>query len=388
MPPVILLGSDCLTGLQVARILWRKSISVIGIADNPSHAYCKSRAVTKTIASETMINNPAGLLQSLFKHYATRPVIMICTDAFVWWVDQHREEIQHYADFILPPSNTLQILSDKAKFYRYAIDNNLPIPETRFVSCTKELNTAAREMTFPLIAKPPRKSEQWLETNNGAKVLKFESSEELIKKNDSLLSSTDELILQAWIPGPTISNKELSICFDRQNKLLASIVLQKIRLWPHDTGTGSLCEEIHNKEILGTGLDLFNRVEYVGTGQIEYKQDARDQKYYIIEMNVGRIALNFPLFEACGVEIIYATYCEAAGLPLPDNLTFSKRDSKWIAWNRDLASALKHWQQGDMTLREWLITLRGHKWSADIQWDDPLPFLLHTIKKAKIKPTL
>ncbi|MBI9021388.1 MAG: hypothetical protein JEZ10_09080, partial [Verrucomicrobia bacterium] len=112
----------------------------------------------------------------------------------------------------------------------------------------------------------------------------------------------------------------------------------------------------------------------VGLGHMELKKHAEDGTFYLIEMNT-RAALNFPLCEACGIEMIYTHYCSAAGLPLPETRTATRPGSKWICWKTDLASAYFHWKRGDLSVREWWASIQGHKWSADIQLDDPVPLL-------------
>jgi D-aspartate ligase len=143
-PPVVLLGTDCMTGLQASRILWRKGVPVIGVADDVKRAYCRTRSAKRTIATATIWDDPIPLLKQLAAQYNARPVLMPCTDEFVWWLNARREEIGEVADFLLPPHDVLEPLSDKAQFYRYAIEHNLPLPETRIITQREELEQATR----------------------------------------------------------------------------------------------------------------------------------------------------------------------------------------------------------------------------------------------------
>ena len=329
-PPIVLLGTDCLTGLQTSRILWRKGVPVIGIAADRRSPYCRTRSALQTVPTAEIINNPRPLLLGLQEKYGARPVVLACTDEFVWWLDDHCDAIRDCADFLLPSSDTLQLLADKARFYRYAMEHHLPLSETRFVTHAEDLKQAACEMSFPLILKPPRRTSEWMDATGGFKVLKVDDAETLIESGTPLLAVVDELILQAWVPGPDINTRELSICLNNQSSLLAGIALRKIRQWPPDVGTGSLSVEMQEDDVMNIGLELLQKLNYIGVGQLEFKKNEVDSKMYLIEMNAGRVALNFPLCEACGVEMMYTYYCAAAGLPLPETRTVTRPGSKWI----------------------------------------------------------
>lgn len=379
-PPALVLGTDCLTGLQATRILWRKKIPVIGVADDVNRAYCRSRSVKKTISTRSLCNDPVPVLQAIAEEYNARPVLIVCTDEFVWWLNDHREQIEMVADFILPASDTLLLLSDKALFYRYVIENNLPLTPTRFIHSPEDLEQASKDLPFPVAIKPPRRSVKWMELSRGLKAVKADSPEKLIEAGTPLLAAGD-LIVQGWVSGPAANTRELSVCFDRHGNPLAHIFLRKIRQWPPHVGVSSLAEEVPAEEVVVTGLELLKKLGFAGAGQIEFKRDDRDGQLYIIEMNAGRVALNFALSEACGMEMIYTCYCAAAGLPLPETRAVTRPGGKWICWKWDLLSAFAHWRQRELSFGEWLRSLRGHKWSADLQFDDPGPLHIDLAQK-------
>ena len=231
-------------------------------------------------------------------------------------------------------------------------------------------------MTFPLILKPPRHTWQWLEASDGAKLFKVDEAETLRRIVPPLLPTAGELILQAWVHGPDANMHSLYLCLDRQSKPLTScIVAKKIRQWPPNVGVDSLAVETSVDEVVQAGLKILQKVGYVGPGGLQFKKDEVSGKFYIIEMNI-RPTLNYALAEACGVEMTYSYYCASAGLPLPKNRTITRPGSKWISWKRDLDSAYTLWKRGDLTIRDWLMSLSGHKWSADFHLDYPMPTLV------------
>lgn len=382
-PPVILLGTDCLNGLQTARILWRHNVIVIGIADQRESAYCRTRSAVQTINADSFRKAPRAILETLRETYQTdRFVALACTDEFVWWLNNQRDQLADYLDFMLPPFDSLQLLVDKTRFYRYCNQNNLPLTETRFVTTVQELEAASREMRFPLILKPPLRSPEWMRVTDGLKVVRVDSPDALVDVASPLLSTVDEVILQTWIRGPDSNMHSLYVCMDRQSKTLGCLVLKKIRLWPPDIGVGCSAEEVDVPEVIDIGMPILQTLHYAGPGSLQFKRDEVDGQFYILEMNAGRTVLNYPVCEACGMEIVYTYYCATAGLPLPEERSIVRPRSKWICWKRDIASAHILWKRGDLSIGQWVRSVRGHKWSADLQLDDPMPTVVDLTRKA------
>ncbi|MEZ4765412.1 MAG: hypothetical protein R3C26_20170 [Calditrichia bacterium] len=61
---------------------------------------------------------------------------------------------------------------------------------------------------------------------------------------------------------------------------------------------------------------------------------------------------------------------------MPENRSQKYGNAKWIYLRRDLQSAFTYWRHGQLTIGEWLKSLRGKKKYALLDFSDPLPFLL------------
>ena len=379
--PAVLLGVDRLLGLQLARILWRHGVPVVGVAVDADSHYVRTRAARRILPFARFEQDPAGALADLAREYGARPVLIPCLDELVWWLDAHREDLAAHADFLLADSATLALLGDKARFYRAAADYDLKLPATRFARTPEDLEQAGRELGFPLMIKPPRRSPAWMRATNGSKVLRVDDAEALRRVAPPLLGLVDELILQRWVAGGDDAMVSLFVCLDRNGEpLVESLVAQKLRQWPPDIGVGCLAVERRDDALVQAGERLLRRLGYVGPGSLQLKREAGTGALYVIEMNV-RSALCFPLFEACGVETTLTHYCAAAGLPLPAARRIRFPGRKWICWKRDLASAWTRWRRGELTLRAWRDSLRGPKRAADLALDDPSPQLVDLGRK-------
>lgn len=380
-PPLIVLGLDCMNGLQCARIAWRRGIPVIGVARDARSPYCRTRAVREIVPETSWGDDPRPALRRWRERYGGRPVLLATTDEHVWWIDRERDRLAEEADFIHAPSRALELLADKAQLYRHALAQGLPLPETRFVADRVGLEAAAREMVFPLVVKPPRRDGAWMEATGGLKVLKVDERGELVSRCEPLLSRTSELILQGWIHGSDQEMHSLYACFDRRGEQLAALVARKIRQWPPDVGVGSLAVTLDEPRVEAIAHPLLTSVGFTGLACFQAKRDALNGRFYIIEINAGRPGLGMPITEAAGIEMLYLYYCAAAGLPLPESRSVRHAGAKWICWKTDLASAYRHWRRGDLTPSDWWRSIRGRKWSADFQGDDLRPALLDLLSK-------
>ena len=82
-PAAVIVGLDCITGLQSARILARRGVPVIGIAANPRHYCCRTRLVRRVIGADTGGLALVEALEALGPSLEHRAVVYPCTDASV-----------------------------------------------------------------------------------------------------------------------------------------------------------------------------------------------------------------------------------------------------------------------------------------------------------------
>ena len=383
LAPVILLGNDCLTGLQVARILWRRGVPVVGIADRPDSPYCRSRALVRTEA-EGGEAGFASLIGRLREEYGAEPVVLPCTDRAAFFLAEHAPRLLRGRPRMIASTGTLDRLGDKARLPVLARESGWHVPETRVVRDEADLARAGDELSAPLVVKAPRTTPAWRAASGGRKVCRFDDLASFSAQAPALLAAVGELVVQRWVDGPPESNRELVILYDGDAKYVASVVLTKARQWPPRIGSSSISREVADDEIVAHGRALLESQSFVGLAQIEYERDPQGGPPILIEINPGRATSNQPLCEAAGVPITWAWYCLATGRPFEaDMLAVEYPGAAWICWKRDLLAAFVSWRAGEMSLREWAASVRGVRWSADVQLDDPLPLVLDLVRKGR-----
>jgi len=274
----------------------------------------------------------------------------------------------------LPPSDAVELLMDKDAFCAYAAEKGLPIPRTLHIANRADAESAAREMEYPCLLKPRTRTEEW-DRNTRLKVYKVTDAEELLAVYDRCSPWASPLIAQQWIEGDDSHLYSCNCYLDRESRPLATFVARKLRQWPPEAGSSCLGEEVRNDTVLEMTLDLFTSLGYRGLGYLEVKRDARTGRHYIIEANVGRPTGRSAIAEAGGVPLLHTAYCDSLGLPLPSHRDQTYTGVKWMDIRHDLQSALWYWRRGELSIRDWLASIRGRKAYALFSLRDPKPFL-------------
>ena len=373
-PPAVVIGMDCMTGVQTARILARHDIPVIGMAKHADHPCCRTNACEKIVYCDITGPELIETLKEMGPGLGERAVLYPCTDLSVLLISRHRAELEPWFHVVLPAAEVVELLIDKINFLTWAQEQKLPIPATYFLRSRTDAEEAAAGLNYPCVLKPAVKTPKW-EKHSGVKVYKLSSAAELLACYGEVAAWSDLFMVQEWIEGDDSTLYSCNCYFNADSKPLVTFVARKLRQWPPQIGTSCLGEEVRNDVVLEQTIELFQRAGYRGLGYVEFKRDARSGKHFIIEPNIGRPTGRSAIAEAGGVELLFAKYCDVLGRPLPQNLKQQYRGTKWIYVRRDLQSAFHYWRRGELSFSQWLRSVRGPKGYALFAWNDLGPFL-------------
>ena len=374
IPYAVVIGLDCFTGLQTARILSGRKVPVIGIGGSDQHACYKTNVCKAKFTADIGSTGFIDLLEEMGPKLWKKAVLFPCMDMSVFILSQHRERLEKWYHIALPEADTVELLMDKVRFYTFCQKEGFPIPGTHFLRSLEDAEKAAANLSFPAILKPPMKTPTW-EANAKYKVYKIESAEELLTVYRQTHKWAETLMVQEWIEGGDDSLFSLNCYFNRESKPLTTFIARKIRQWPPETGTSSLGEEVRNDAVLEASVKLVEYVNYRGLGYVEMKRDTRNGNHYIIEPNIGRPTGRSAISEAGGVPLLYTKYCDLVGQPIPAQRQQQYQGAKWIYLRRDLQSAWAYWRKGKLTFKDWRHTMKGKKFYAVFSLRDPIPFL-------------
>ena len=338
-PAAVIIGLDSLQGHQAARILAAHDIPVIGIAGNPKNALSKTNVCREIIFAPTAQVELISYLVQIGLRLVEKAVLFPCEDSNVSLVSQHRLQLERYYHVLLPEQDVVEMLMDKVRFNSFAEENELPIPRTFLIENKIDIKRAAQKLTYPCVLKP-RDSAAWKwEHETIFKAFKIYDTDELIATHNHYQRWTDCFIVQEWIEGDDSDLYSCNCYFDKNSKPLVTFVARKLRQWPPETGISCMGEEVRNDLVLDQTLRLFRSVNYRGLGYLEMKRDKRTGEYFIVEPNIGRPTGRSAIAEAGGVELLHTAYCDALGLPLPENRKQTYQGVKWIHWRKDIQSS-------------------------------------------------
>ncbi len=374
-PTAIVIGLDCVTGLQTSRLLSSYGIRVIGLASRIDHFCCQTNTIEQIHPSATHGPDLVATLRSLRADFGRNPVLVPCIDLSVLTISEHREELQDYS-FVLPEDQLLKTLIDKVEFARFAEQHCFHVPKTRVLAMQSDAQQAADDLTFPVFLKPAVKTPKW-ETNTSLKAVRTDSPGELLSAWQKYSAYSETLIAQEYIQGSVEDCFTVNVYFDRNGIPRCAYTSQKTRQWPPEFGTACLAQESNNPVVAEETIAFFQRLNYRGLGYIEFKRDQRSGKHLIVEPNIGRPTGRSAMAEACGVPLLLTMYCDAAELTMPEvsRQANSAQPLKWVHLRRDLLAGMRAWRRGESSLPDWLRSLKGRKIFAVASRRDPRPFL-------------
>lgn len=373
-PYAVVVGLDCITGLQTARILAARGVPVIGVARDTGHPCCRTKACRRVMTGDHADEHRlVAALEELGPTLPQKAVLYPCTDLSVRTIGRHRDLLSAWYHVALADQDLLESLMDKARFAELAEERALLVPRTAVVADRFDAERASERLRFPCVAKPTIKDSTW-ERAAGGKVARFADANAWLAFFRDDLRWSGDLIVQEWIPGDDAELYSCNAYFDDDGRPLVTFVARKLRQWPTESGTSSLGEEVRNDAVLETAVQLFQGLGYRGLAYVEMKHDRRTGRLVIIEPNVGRPTGRSAIAEAGGVELLYTMYCHALGRPLPGAREQRYTGVRWIYLRHDAQSAFAYWRRGELTLRSWWRSWRGRKAYAVWSLRDPRPF--------------
>jgi len=371
-PPAVVLGLN-LTALGTIRALARQGVRVTALGVREGRPSEHTRWARQISDARCDTEACAELLEELAPRFPEPPVLFASADHHVLLMSRERERLQRSYRYVLPAPELVEALMDKGRLLRWSLEHAVPIPRTAVVVDEQGAREAAETLRFPCVLKPAVRPPDW--TEHWPKVLPVATPQELLEAWHRMADAGVQLVVQEVIPGG-----DDRVCFgllyiDREGQAWAVAEGRKLRQQPPQFGTTSLAISCPPGTVADAAVAVLQGNGYLGIGGVEFKEDPRDERLYMTEPTVGRPDLQSPLATAAGVNIPYAAYCDAAGLPLPE-VPATRVGLKWCHERDDFAAAGAYRRQGQLSWGAWLRSLQGPRTYATLAWDDPVPFAL------------
>lgn len=361
------------TGLAAVRALGRAGISVYGFDYDRRQPGFHSR-YGRCEPCPDPVERPDELAAFLVAHarrHDQPPILYVTSDAFVSFASEYREALEPYMIHALPSHDAVMAALDKRRQYHTAQTAGIPIAPTYWPATRAEVQRLAPALSYPVVIKPAI-GHLWRRRYGAGKAARVEDGDGLIDRCTDALARGEAFIIQGLIAGPNTNHVKVCAYFDASGRELACIGMRKIRQYPVDFGVGTMMESIEDVELAALGLRFFRAMQWCGPGSIEFKWDAHDGCWKLIELN-PRLWQQHGLAAACGVSFPLIQYRDlTARAAVPHHYRVGVR---WIDELYDIRSAWAHYRAGALTPAGWLRSLAGARAGSLFAADDPRPFV-------------
>jgi predicted ATP-grasp superfamily ATP-dependent carboligase len=363
--PAVVVG-DGLNALGIVRSLGAVDIPVIVVGTDPKSPAMRSRYGRKLLCEA--LEGPAFVerMIALARQHGGKLMLFVTEERTVDEVSNSRASLGPYFYLRLPEHERLMALMHKQGFQDLAEAVNAPVPRTVRLESKADL-PRIEALKFPCVFKPAKKDYGY-----GArfkKAYKVASPAEVATLYDEIHPVLADMVVQEWIEG---TDNEVYFCLQyvgEDGKPVSSFTGRKIRAWPPRIGGTASCTAAWEvaDELDAMTTTFFRQVGFTGMGSMEYKRDARDGRFYMVEPTVARTDFQDEVASLNGVNIPEAAYRYELGLPqvAPAKVPVPR------IWREPVTDRWSLAEGGTADERS-----RGHAvYDAYWRWNDPRPWI-------------
>lgn len=363
--PVLALGTG-ITLLGVLRILGEDGAQVLALPDaDPTTRHSRWFHPAPAALAGLTPDRLAGALSQV----AEGTVLMPCSDAWVLAVAGLPESLRQRFPACVAPAEAIATLVDKARFRAVLERLALPHPRTRALAGLGEFDALPDAALASAFLKPA--DSQGFFARFRVKAFPVAGREETRRHLAECVESGFAMMLQEYIPGPPTSHYFVDGFVDRSGVVRARFARQRLRMFPADFGNSTLMVSVPPEQVadaLRTLDALLADLHYRGIFSAEFKRDARDGRFNLIEVN-ARPWWYVEYAARCGVDVCALAVQDALGRPVTtiERYALGRR----CAYPSYDWSAVREAHVGlGAALRDWLGAVQ-----PVFKWNDPRPSL-------------
>lgn len=371
-PGALIIGAN-LNGLSIARSLGRRRVPVWVTTPPNIKLASFSRYTERTLAwpDGDDESQAAYLLELAERHQLNQWVLFPTSDESAGLLSKFRALLSNRFRVSTPTWDVLRRAYDKRLTYQLAAEQQVDFPSTFCPATEADLRTATFD--FPVILKPA--THAVVSRFTADKAWPAASLEELVSRYREAreLIPPDQILIQERIPGGGESQfSYAALC--RDGEPIASLTARRTRQYPIDFGySSSFVETLEVPDIVGPSKRLLAAMRYTGLVEVEYKLDARNGRYKLLDIN-PRLWTWSTLGALSGIDFPYLLWRIMVGKRV------RKRSGlvgvRWVRMSTDVPAAFHEMRRGRLSLRSYLSSLRCPIEFAVMAADDPLPGLL------------
>lgn len=305
--PAVVLNVGWVPGVSTVQTLGRAGVPVHAVDHRPDALGFHSRYVHARHVSPRRVDDPDAwidFLVSLGDRLEAPAPLFALSDDDLNTVASARDRLGERFLYPFPEWPTLERIQDKRHQVERARELGVPTPRTSV--------TPTDDFGYPVLVKPA--TPDAFRRAFDVKAFRCETRAEL----DEAWERAEQFspVVWEWIPGVDDTLYTLGSYVDRDGDALGVFCGRKLLQDPPGIGTARVAEALWVDEVVELGLTLLRGLGFHGVSQVEFKRDARDGAYKLMEVN-PRLWQWHSLAAACGVDLPHIAYRDLAGERLP-----------------------------------------------------------------------
>lgn len=322
------------------------------------------------------LDRPEDLASFLASLPLERAVLLPCSDNAALAAASLPEPLATNFPSSLPPRAAIETCIDKARFAEALRVAGVPHPRTFLPKCEADLAPIG-DADFSGFLKPC--SSENFGARYGVKAFRVKGLDEAVTRYRQVQRDGLPVVVQEYVPGPPTNHYFVDGFVDRHGVMRACFARRRIRMYPPDFGNSSFMRSVPVTRV-GEAVQslerLLTHLRYRGIYSAEFKVDARDNVFRIVELN-ARPWWYIEFAAQCGVDTARMAYLDACGKDVPDVARYAE-GATCVHLANDTHCVLAALRRGRLGALAWpLRWLLARK--SFFRWRDPGPWLRMTL---------
>jgi D-aspartate ligase len=367
-PAVVLSGHTM--ALAVVRALGRAGVPVVVLHYDARDMAQASRFVVADVRVPHPLEDEDGFIAALMEQGRRfdGAILIPASDESIVAASRHKALLQERYLVACPEWEVTERFIDKTKTYALARANDVPTPKTVVPLGPEDLADGAAEIGFPLLLKPAEGHLFYAHFKR--KMFRVETLAELrrcyLRAHDAGLT----VALQEIIPGPDSSVVNYN-AYTWAGRALVEFTARQLRKAPPALGSPRIAISERIPEVVEPGRRILAAMGFYGFACTEFKLDARDGTYKLLEVN-GRHNLSGLLALRCGIDFPLIQYRHLVEGVTPTPGAF-RSGVYWTDAFRDVGYSLAYLRRERFTAPEYLAPYARRHCDAIIDRGDMGP---------------
>lgn len=374
--PAVILKAEHYGSLGIVRSLGEHGVPVYAVHPTSNTPAFVSRYCAGGFVWDIEAASDESSLDFLFyvrSKLKAKAILIPTSDETSLFVQCHGDILADWFTFPRLKAEMISSLCDKKEMYSLAAKRGIPAPETFFPRSLDDVFAVLERIEYPVALKGIDGGK--LEKQSGRKMVLIHTQQELFNAYEAMEDRNDpNLMIQEYIPGSEDAAWMFNGYFNGRSDCLAAFTGKKIRQNPVYLGMTSLGLCQWNERIAEMAEQFLKNLNYKGIVDIDYRYDARDGQYKILDVN-PRVGATFRMFVARnGMDVVQTMYLDLTGQSIPHIVHWEGR--KWIVEDKDLLSSYRYFRDGRLSLAAWIRSLHDINEMGYFNLRDQRPFWL------------